>query len=146
MGQIIAITDDLAANEPVLLASEGLHRQLRPTLPAASAYADHMKRMFAEGAEMAVLVDGAPRALAVFRRLLTTFHGRRFYVDDLVTDENSRSKSYGGELLAWCEARARATGCDYFTLESGVHRDRAHRLYFRKGLHIHGFGFSKKLS
>ncbi len=145
MTEIIAISDDIAANEPVLLASESLHRQLRPNLPAASAYADYMKRIFAEGAEMAVLVDGAPCALAVFRRMLTTFHDRRFYVDDLVTDERSRSKSYGGQLLAWLDARARTTSCDYFTLESGVQRNRAHRFYFRNGLTIHGFGFSKKL-
>jgi hypothetical protein len=143
---IIAITDNLDANETWLAASESLHRQLRVALPAATSYVEHMKRMFAEGAEMAILVENdAPKALAVFRRMLTTFHGRRFYVDDLVTDEASRSRSHGGRLLAWLEARARQTGCDYFDLSSGVQRDRAHRFYFRNGLTISSFSFSKRL-
>jgi GNAT superfamily N-acetyltransferase len=141
---IIPVTDDVAAHEPWLLAGEALHRQLRPSLPAD--YAGHMKRMFAEGAEMAVLVDELPRALAVYRRYLTTYHGRRFYIDDLVTDEQSRSRLYGGRLLAWCEARARETGCDWLDLDSGVHRNRAHRFYFRNGLSIGAFSFSKPLT
>ncbi len=146
MSQIIAITDDLAANEPWLAASEGLHRQLRPDLPVGVAYVDFLKRIFSEGGEMAVVVSsGAPKALAVFRRMLTTSRRRRFYVDDLVTDEQSRSRAYGGQLLAWLEARARATGCDYFDLSSGVQRTRAHRFYFRHGLTIVGYSFSKKL-
>lgn len=143
MTDIVAITDDLVANEPLLRESEALHRQLRPNLPAD--YVDYMRRMFSEGAEMAVLVDGAPKAIAVFRSHLTTFSGRRFFVDDLVTDADSRSRSYGGRLLAWCEARARATGCGALDLESGVHRNLAHRFYFRSGLTISRFGFTKPL-
>jgi GNAT superfamily N-acetyltransferase len=142
--EIIPITDDLARNAAHLSAAAALHRSLRANLPAD--YEAYMRRMFAEGAEMAVLVvDGAVRSLAVYRSHHTTFHGLRFYVDDLVTDEAERGRGFGGQMLAWCETRARERGCDAFDLESGVQRPRTHRFYFRQGLTIFAFSFTKSL-
>lgn len=142
---IIPLTDDLAAHADWLAASEALHRQLRPDLPAD--YADYMRRMFAEGAEMAIAVEGsAVRAIAVYRCHLTTFHGRRFYIDDLVADQAERSRGFGGRLLDWCEARAGDRGCGALALESGVQRQRAHNFYFRQGMTIITFGFFKPLA
>lgn len=141
---IVAISDDPVVHADLLAAGETLHRQLRPDLPAH--YADYMRQMFAEGAEMAVVVqDGAVRAIAVFRCHLTTFHGRRFYIDDLVADQDQRSRGFGGKLLSWCEALARKRGCGGLALESGVQRQRAHNFYFRHGLTIITFGFFKPL-
>lgn len=142
---IIPISDDLVAHADWLAASESLHRQLRPGLPPA--YADYMRQMFAEGAEMAIAVEGSEvRAVAVYHARLTTFHGRRFYIDDLVADEAERSRGFGGQLLDWCEARARERGCAALDLESGVQRQRAHRFYFRRNLVIHTFGFTRDLT
>jgi GNAT superfamily N-acetyltransferase len=142
--EIIAISDSVEENLPLLLGSETLHRELRPGLPAS--YSDYMRRMFSEGAEMAVLLEnGSPKSLAVYRCHHTTFHGFRFYVDDLVTGEAERGSGYGAALLSWCEARARERGCDTFALDSGVHRQRAHRFYFRHGLAIFAFSFTKAL-
>lgn len=142
---IIPLTDDLAAHADWLAASETLHRQLRPDLPAD--YADYMRRMFAEGAEMVIAVEGpAVRAIAVYRCHLTTFQGRRFYIDDLVADQAERSRGFGGRLLDWCEARARDRGCGALALESGVQRQRAHNFYFRQGMTIITFGFFKPLA
>jgi GNAT superfamily N-acetyltransferase len=105
-----------------------------------------MRRMFAEGAEMAILLAGGEvKSLAVYRSHHTTFHGHRFYVDDLVTDQAERGQGFGARMLAWCEARARERGCDVFDLESGVQRPRTHRFYFRAGLTIFAFGFTKPL-
>jgi len=143
--RIIPVSDDVKAHAGWLTASETLHRQLRPDLPVD--YADYMRQMFAEGAEMAVLVhDDAVRAIAVFRCHLTTFHGRRFYIDDLVADQDHRSRGFGGKLLSWCEAQARERGCGALALESGVQRQRAHNFYFRHGLTIITFGFFKPLA
>jgi GNAT superfamily N-acetyltransferase len=139
------LTDDPASINDWLARSEALHRMLRPSLPAD--YAAFMHRMFAEGAAMAVLHDaGTPRALAVFRHFHTTFQGHRFYLDDLVADEAHRSAGHGGALLAWCEAHARALGCDTFALDSGPQRAAAHRFYFRERFAIASFGFTKALS
>lgn len=137
-------TDPLVRAE--LLASvEPLHRQLRPKIPAP--YAGWIGQMLEEGAHLAALTEsGVPRALAVWRAHHTTFNGLRFYIDDLVTDEAHRSAGYGGRLLAVLEERARRLGCDTFTLDSGVHREAAHRFYFRAGLTIASFSFGKRLT
>ncbi len=142
---IHALADDPASIDVWLARSEALHRTLRPALP--TDYAGTMRRMFNEAAAMVVLHDaGAVRALAVFRHHHTTFQGHRFYIDDLVTDEKLRGAGHGAALLAWCEARARALGCDTLALDSGVQRAAAHRFYFRERFAIASFGFTKSLS
>ena len=95
---------------------------------------------------MAVLHEAkAPKALAVYRILHTTFNGRRFYVDDLVTVEGERGRGYGSTVLRWLEDQARANGCHIFALDSGVQRAAAHRFYFRQGMSIMAFGFAKPM-
>ena len=142
--QFIAVTDDLPANAAWLAAAETVHRTLRPNIP--NLYLDYMKRVFSEGAEMVVCVENdGVRALAVYRCYHNTFHGRRFYVDDLVTEEAKRGTGLGSEILQWCEARARLLNCDFFELESGVQRTQAHKFYFRNGRGIFQFGFAKLL-
>ena len=142
--QIITITDDLEKHAAWLTAAEPLHRTLRPDIP--HPYAAYMRRMFVEGAGMAVLIDqGTVRGIAVFRANHTTFRGYRFYLDDLVTEEAKRGSGFGAQLLVWCEAKAKAMDCDFFDLESGVPRARTHKFYFREGLGISSFGFSKSL-
>jgi GNAT superfamily N-acetyltransferase len=138
---LTARSDDLAE---WLGRGETLHRVLRPQLPAD--YEGAMRTILAEGAEMALLHEAAvPRALAVFRAFHDTANGYRFYIDDLVTDPDCRSAGHGAALLGWCEAVARQRGCDRLPLESGTHRERAHRFYFREGLAITLFGFAKPL-
>jgi GNAT superfamily N-acetyltransferase len=142
--EIIPISDDLERYGTFLQATGELHRTLRPSLPVD--YESYMRRMFDEGAEMAILVvNGLVASLVVYRCHHTTFHGFRCYVDDLVTDEARRGLRLGHTLLAWCETRARERGCDTFDLESGVQRPRTHQFYFREGLTIFAFGFTKPL-
>ncbi len=141
-GAVHLLQDDEATISAWLRRSEPLHRTLRPALPAD--YEGYLRQMFSEGARMAVLhVSDAPKALAVYRIHHTTFQGRRFYIDDLVTDERERGQGLGAALLDWCLAKARAEGCDTFALDSGVQRSAAHRFYFRHGLTISSFSFTK---
>ncbi len=138
------VVDDPSTISLWLGRSEALHRALRPSLPAD--YEGYLRRMFSEGAQMAVLhADGEAKALAVYRSHHTTFHGLLFYVDDLVTEEADRGRGRGAALLRWCEDRARAQGCRTFALDSGVQRSAAHRFYFRHGLVVQSFGFAKGL-
>ena len=123
---------------------EALHRAFRPIM--GTDYRAHMVEMFAEGAGIVQLLDqGEVRALAVWRAFHTTYCGYRLEIDDLVTDETQRSRGYGATLLIFVEAKARAMGCDTLTLNSATQRARAHRFYFREGLHIAGFHFTKDL-
>lgn len=136
------IVDDPAARRPLLLEGEALHRQLRPALDAD--YPAQMERMYGEGARLAQLVDeGEVRAIGLWRVFETTYCGRRLEIEDLVSSEAHRSRGYGAALLRWFDSRAVELGCPTTTLHSGVHRDRAHRFYFREGFHILGFHFSR---
>lgn len=124
--------------------AEAVHRQLRPKIPAD--YAGFMRELFQGGGEMIVAVEGEQvLGLAVYRVVLTTFAGRRFYVDDLVTDEAWRSHGVGHALICWLEREARERGATAVELESGTQRTRAHRFYLREGFDLIAFSFRKPL-
>ncbi len=124
---------------------ESLHRQLRPTIPAP--YQAYMRKMLQEGARVTVLTElDRPLCCAVWRVHHTTFHGIRFYVDDLVTDEQMRGKTLGKQMLDWLQARAKQMNADTFDLESGVQRGPTHRFYFREGLTIFALSFTRPIS
>jgi len=128
-----------------LAAAEAVHRQLRPQLPAD--YRARLEAVFASGAEMAVAVDGdRVVGVTVFRVIEKTHSGRELYCDDLVTDETVRSRGAGKAMIAYLERVARERGCDTFALDSGCHRQQAHKFYFREGLVVGAFHFTKKVS
>jgi GNAT superfamily N-acetyltransferase len=143
---VIAVTGERGevTNADMLVAAEGVHRQLRPQIPPD--YAARMKEVFASGGEMAVAIDGSEVVgIAVFRVLEKTFSGRELYCDDLVTDERRRSTGIGHALIRYMEEVGRERHCDVLALDSGTQRQRAHRFYFREGLPITSFHFSKTL-
>jgi len=131
--------------EPDWLAkAEPIHRQLRPQLPPD--YAKKMRRVFAGGGRLCVAArGGAVVGVAVYRIHENTFDGVQMYVDDLVTDEACRSEGVGEALLGHLARLARAAGGQTLTLDSGTQRQRAHRFYFRQGMTITSFHFSKPL-
>jgi GNAT superfamily N-acetyltransferase len=148
--KIIAVTDDQGrvAEEKWLKKAESVHRQLRPQLPAD--YASRLREIFAAGGRMALAVDkegedGEVVSVALWRLIENTYEGRRLYVDDLVSDAARRSRGAGRLLLDWLEARGRNLGCDVLALDSGVHRQDAHRFYFRERMAIFSYSFKKAL-
>ena len=143
---IVDITDASGrVTAPAVLArAERVHRQLRPTLPAD--YAGKMARVFAGGGRMCAAAEGdTVLGVAVHRISENTADGVHMYVDDLVTDEATRSRGVGHALLEHMQAIARAAGCDAFILDSGTHRQQAHKFYFREGMVITSFNFKKPL-
>ena len=144
--RIVTVTGaDGAVVEPEWFArAEGVHRQLRDRLPAD--YAAKMQRVFAGGGRMCVAVEGERVVgVAVYRVHENTSSGRLLYVDDLVTDEAARSRGVGKALMDHLQALARASGCETYSLDSGVRRARAHAFYFREGMHVTSFNFKKTL-
>lgn len=146
---LIPVTDASGALiEPdKLLAAAPIHRQLRPMLPERpDAYVAKMRRVFAGGARMIVAFSGDEVVgLALYRVYENTYENNRLYVDDLVTDEQQRSKGVGAALLAWCENEAKAQGCEWIALDSASWRSAAHRFYFHKNFAISSFHFVKRL-
>jgi GNAT superfamily N-acetyltransferase len=124
--------------------AEGVHRQLRTQLPAD--YVGRMRAVFTGGGRMFVAMAGDDVVgVAVYRILENTNEGRKFYVDDLVTDEAKRSTGVGRALMKALEIEARRLDCDVLTLDSGTQRTAAHRFYFREGMTISSFHFKKPL-
>jgi len=89
--------------------------------------------------------EGRVLGVTVFRVLEKTFTGRELYCDDLVTDEAHRSGGAGRAMIAYMERLGRERGCDVLALDSGCQRQQAHKFYFREGLVVGAFHFSKKL-
>ncbi len=144
--RLIEITDDGGGIvEPLwLVRAEAVHRQLRPQLPLD--YLGRMRQVFANGARLMVVVDNERvLGLGLWRLIGNTYEGRRLYVDDLVTDEPTRSQGVGKFLLQHLEQQARTLGCEVLALDSGVQRVEAHKFYFREGMHIRSFCFRKTL-
>jgi GNAT superfamily N-acetyltransferase len=121
-------------------------RQLRPHLTRATFLARVRRQRRAQGYTLICLQeDGEPRALAGYRTADFLAWGRTLYIDDLVTDARHRGRGYGGQLLAWLVARARAADCDEVHLDSGVQRYAAHRIYHAFRFEIRSHHFSLRL-
>ena len=143
--RVVAVTDAMGAviDAETLAAAEQVHRQLRPQLPAD--YVKRMREVVAAGAEMAVAMQaGRVAGVAVWRVMEKTLSARELYCDDLVTDEGQRSTGVGHALMQHMGKVARERGCDLFTLDSGTQRQQAHKFYFREGMTITSFHFSRK--
>lgn len=121
-------------------------RQLRTHFEDEEIFVEQVERQRRDGYRMAFLEDGkGVRAVAGYRLMESLFSGRFCYVDDLVTDATGRSLGYGGVLLDWLAAEARAAGCGNLELDSGVQRFAAHRFYLTKRMIISSHHFSLEL-
>jgi GNAT superfamily N-acetyltransferase len=136
----------LAETDEEILATRDVMLQLRPHI-APDDYLPRVRRMMeTERYHLAaVSEDGVVRAVAGFRYMDMLYCGRILYVDDLVTDEAARSGGWGARLMDWLRWRAEAEGCEQFHLDSGTHRNGAHRFYFRHGMTITAFHFAVPL-
>lgn len=105
-------------------------------------FLDTVRRQEAGGFRLAFLEDdGHVRAVAGFRVMDNLFSGRVLYVDDLVTDEASRSRGHGTALLTWLVDQARSADCRSLELDSGVQRFDAHRFYLMNRMVISAHHF-----
>ena len=119
--------------------------QLRPQY-GQDDFMTRVQRQMKDGYRLASLsTDGIVQAVAGYRLLENLAWGRFLYVDDLVTNQNSRSQGHGKTLLAWLTAHAHRQGCAQLHLDSGAHRKDAHRFYLREGMENLGFHFMTKL-
>lgn len=135
----IADTDErIAACFPVM-------HELRPHLTDAADLVARVRRMQRQGFELAyVEEDGKPVACMGFRDCEMLHRNQSYYVDDLVTLPDGRSKGYGAILLDWLEARAKREGKGNIHLDSGTQRIHAHRFYLRQRFVITSFHFVKQ--
>jgi GNAT superfamily N-acetyltransferase len=137
---------DRIETDAQILATREVMRQLRPHI-AEEDYLPTVRRIMASDrfCLAAVCEGGIVRAVAGYRIMEMLYCGRILFVDDLITDERTRSKGHGSRLLAWLQEEARTHNCDELHLDSGVQRAGAHRFYFREGMNISSFHFRMKV-
>lgn len=122
-----------------------LLRVLRPGLTQQD-----FERLLEEGGKqgltpvIATADDGQCVGAAMYRVMVTS-RGKLLFIDDLVTDPESRSAGIGAALLAELEQRGREAGCDRIELDSGMSNQAAHRFYYRHRLGAIALHFAKPL-
>lgn len=85
--------------------------QLRPHL-AEHEFVQRVRALMKSGFRLAAArVEASTVAVAGFRLADNLFHGKFLYIDDLVTDADSRSKGYGAQLFRWLVQLAAAENC-----------------------------------
>lgn len=125
--------------------------ELRPRWGTAEALAARIDEQRETGYRVAASFepgDEDAAAVAGFRVGESLHMGRHLYVDDLVTRTELRGRGHADAVLAWVEAEARRLGCTTLHLDSGVQAEReaAHRFYFRHGMRIASYHFSRALN
>ena len=109
-------------------------------------FVDLVRDMMGEGYRLAYIKEGVDVvAVAGYRVYTNLFMGKHLYVDDLVTADAARSRGFGEQMIKWLRNEACKEGCNYFHLDSGTHRGRAHKFYFQQGFTIASYHFSEEL-
>lgn len=130
-------TPDLrfADEEADVIRCFALMRQLRPHLATEREFVDRWRRQCQAGYRLIVLwQDQVPVALAGFRVQENLVHGVHLYVDDLVTDEATRSGGYGHVLMDRLKEEGHALGLEKLILDTPLTNVLGHRFYYREGL------------
>jgi len=134
--------DETALAYPAML-------ELRPNIGSREEFAkrvDEVQR--AEGYRLVASFtgeDGDADAVAGFRTIHDLVHGLHLYVDDLSTREAFRQRGHAEAVMRWIIGEAKRLGCNYVSLDSGVHRYDAHRFYLKLGMIISSHHFNLKL-
>ncbi len=137
--KLVETDEELRATFPVMV-------QLRTHLTEAGYLAQVAHQRANDNYAVAAVFEGDRVVAAAGFRLATALAlGSYVYIDDLVTDADTRSKGHGRALLDWIGDYGRARGCTSLHLDSGVQRHAAHRFYLRERMDIVFFHFRKML-
>ncbi|TVY00345.1 GNAT family N-acetyltransferase [Paenibacillus cremeus] len=122
-----------------------LMKQLRPHLEEATYVSRVKEQQSSYGYKLIALMDdeGIARAAAGYRICESLAWGRHVYVDDLITDEATRSRGYAKQLFDWLEEETSKQQCTALHLDSGYQRHDAHRFYLNCGMRIICHHFEK---
>lgn len=139
-------TIEHAETDEQIAATFAVMQQLRPHLEQ-SRYVPMIRSLMAsDGLRVLALADeGAVRAVAAYRVMNMLYCGRLLYIDDLVSDGQSRSRGHGAQLISALRRIGRELGCSEIQLISRTTREQAHRFYFREGFGIECFHFRTRL-
>ena len=135
----------LAISDEEIRATFPVMHQLRPHLEEET-YVQRIRKLQQTGGYRLLTLreNGQPRACAGYRVCDSLAWGTFIYVDDLITDQDSRGKGHAQQLFDWLEREAARLGCDALHLDSGVQRFDAHRFYLNQRMNITCHHFEKR--
>lgn len=134
MNQIkIAQLSDIERVIPILreLRPERSEEEIRMLFPL----------MLEQGYCLAYIGEVTAHSMIGYRIVITFFNGKTLVVDDLATLPQFRTEGLATRLFSWIKQQAREKDCEHICLNSGFHRQEAHRFYFNHGLHIRSLHF-----
>jgi len=108
--------------------------------------------MAVENAKLSPLTDAVGNAsasgalLAVWRKHAGSAVGKKYFLDDLVTNEASLSPGAGHRLPPLLSVEASSLASRFVLLEPGTQRDAAYRFLFRRSSINPSINFKKHLS
>lgn len=138
MTLIIAQTDEeIASTYPLM-------KQLRPHLEEGT-YVSKIKQLQLNYGYVliAIIEDGIAKAAAGYKICDSLAWGKYLYVDDLITDQESRSRGFAKQLFDWLDEEVQRNQCQGMHLDSGVHRHDAHRFYLNRKMKISCYHFER---
>lgn len=101
-----------ASTDEQIRSCHRVMRQLRPHLTEEQAFVEQVQRQLAEGYHLVYCQDnGGARVLAGFRFLEFLAWGKVLYIDDLITDSETRRSGHGGKLLKWVIEQGKKAKC-----------------------------------
>jgi GNAT superfamily N-acetyltransferase len=136
-----------AEGDAEIAASFPLLRQLRPRLADPTELLTRVRRQEKEGYRLLVAWE-SDRAVgaAGYRLQENLIRGRFVYVDDLVVLEGERRRGTGALLLDAVARLAKAAGCGWIVLDTGLDNALGQRFYFRWGMLSTALHFGKSLA
>lgn len=118
---------------------------LRPHLQKEN-FLGQVQEMMPDGYQIIYICeDQLTVAFAGFRNMNMLYSGKIIYVDDLSTLPQYRGRGHAGRLLDYIYQLAEKLGKNAVHLDSGYHRNDAHRLYLNKGYILESHHFAKEI-
>ena len=131
--------------EKQIMSTYPVMSQLRPHVSEEN-YLTLIREMEGQGGTLIAVMDHEKCVgCSFFRRETRLFTGPMVYVDDLVSDENTRSKGIGKMIIDWLTDYCQKNGYKQLVLDSGVGRGQGHKFYFRENYIASAFHFKKEI-
>ena len=106
--------------------------------------ADSLTTLFGQGTTVFAAFDGQRVVATVLLGMVTTFTGRKAWIEDVVTDEVYRGRGVAKRLLALAEEAAIQAGATTMNLTSNPTRTAARAMYESLGYALRDTGVFRK--
>ncbi|MEM7180494.1 MAG: GNAT family N-acetyltransferase [Spirochaetota bacterium] len=135
---------NLAKTDTELEIIAPMLQQLRNTL-SVEKILQQIKKQYDRGYRLAYVEQKQEvQSVAGFTISCNLAWGKHMYIEDLVSNSDSRSQGFGKFILDWLKSYALENSCQQIHLDSGVQRFAAHKFYLREGFQIASHHFSIK--